>query len=411
MRLFPESTGRDAKLLIAAKGLRAAGDGFVSILLPAYLLALGHDALAVGVLATATLLGSAALTMLAGRITQRFGHRRPLLAASALMALTGLGFAGLEGFWPLLVVAFVGTLNPSSGDVSVFLPIEHSLLSESVGAEDRTAVFARYSLAGALMGAFGTLLAGLPDLASARLGVSTPAAMQGMFVLYAVLAVAAGSLYRLLPDRRAASAAPAQPLGPSRGIVLKLAALFGVDAFAGGFLVQSILALWLFQTYGLPVAAAANVFFVTSLLSAVSYLIAVEIAKRIGLVNTMVFTHLPANLCAVLIPFVDDLYLALGLLMLRSLLSQMDVPTRTSYVMAVVTPPERPAAASQTAVLRSLASAVSPGIAGYLFAVSGFGWPLLIGGVLKIAYDLALLAMFRHVRPPEEKPANPKGQG
>jgi MFS family permease len=411
MRLFPESTGRDAKLLIAAKGLRAAGDGFVSILLPAYLLALGHDALAVGVLATATLLGSAALTMLAGRITQRFGHRRPLLAASALMALTGLGFAGLEGFWPLLVVAFVGTLNPSSGDVSVFLPIEHSLLSESVGAEDRTAVFARYSLAGALMGAFGTLLAGLPDLASARLGVSTPAAMQGMFVLYAVLAVAAGSLYRLLPDRRAASAAPAQPLGPSRGIVLKLAALFGVDAFAGGFLVQSILALWLFQTYGLPVAAAANVFFVTSLLSAVSYLIAVEIAKRIGLVNTMVFTHLPANLCAVLIPFVDDLYLALGLLMLRSLLSQMDVPTRTSYVMAVVTPPERPAAASLTAVPRSLASAVSPGIAGYLFAVSGFGWPLLIGGVLKIAYDLALLAMFRHVRPPEEKPANPKGQG
>jgi MFS family permease len=327
------------------------------------------------------------------------------------MALTGLGFAGLEGFWPLLVVAFVGTLNPSSGDVSVFLPIEHSLLSESVGAEDRTAVFARYSLAGALMGAFGTLLAGLPDLASARLGVSTPAAMQGMFVLYAVLAVAAGSLYRLLPDRRAASAAPAQPLGPSRGIVLKLAALFGVDAFAGGFLVQSILALWLFQTYGLPVAAAANVFFVTSLLSAVSYLIAVEIAKRIGLVNTMVFTHLPANLCAVLIPFVDDLYLALGLLMLRSLLSQMDVPTRTSYVMAVVTPPERPAAASLTAVPRSLASAVSPGIAGYLFAVSGFGWPLLIGGVLKIAYDLALLAMFRHVRPPEEKPANPKGQG
>jgi MFS family permease len=411
MRLFPESTGRDAKLLIAAKGLRAAGDGFVSILLPAYLLALGHDALAVGVLATATLLGSAALTMLAGRITQRFGHRRPLLAASALMALTGLGFAGLEGFWPLLVVAFVGTLNPSSGDVSVFLPIEHSLLSESVGAEDRTAVFARYSLAGALMGAFGTLLACLPDLASARLGVSTPAAMQGMFVLYAVLAVAAGSLYRLLPDRRAASAAPAQPLGPSRGIVLKLAALFGVDAFAGGFLVQSILALWLFQTYGLPVAAAANVFFVTSLLSAVSYLIAVEIAKRIGLVNTMVFTHLPANLCAVLIPFVDDLYLALGLLMLRSLLSQMDVPTRTSYVMAVVTPPERPAAASLTAVPRSLASAVSPGIAGYLFAVSGFGWPLLIGGVLKIAYDLALLAMFRHVRPPEEKPANPKGQG
>ncbi|MGQ0675366.1 MAG: MFS transporter [Rhodospirillales bacterium] len=410
MRLFPESAGGDARLLIAAKGLRALGDGFVSILLPAYLLALGHGAFEVGVLTTATLLGSAALTMLVGMITARFGHRRPLLFASALMVLTGLGFAGCESFWPLLAIAFVGTLNPSSGDVSVFLPIEHSLLATQVAEKDRTAVFARYSLAGSLMGAFGTLLAAVPDLTAGALGVSPLAAMQAMFLFYAALGGAAGLIYRGLPDARAdAPRESSRPLGPSRGIVYRLAALFGVDAFAGGFLVQSILALWLFQTYGLPVAAAANIFFFTSLLSAVSFLAAVQIARRIGLVNTMVFTHLPANICVVLIPFASDLYLAVALLMLRSLLSQMDVPTRTSYVMAVVTPPERPAAAGLTAVPRSLASAVSPSIAGYLFAVSGFGWPLLVGGALKIVYDLALLAMFRHVKPPEEQGQRRKG--
>jgi len=404
VRLFPESAGRDARLLIAAKGLRAIGDGFVSILLPAYLLALGHDAFEVGVLTTATLLGSAALTMLVGMVTARFGHRRPLLFASALMVFTGLGFAGIESFWPLLAIAFVGTLNPSSGDVSVFLPIEHSLLSTQVAEKDRTAVFARYSLAGSLMGAFGTLLAALPDLTTGMLGISSLAAMQAMFLLYGALGGAAGLIYRLLPDAPAdAPGESRQPLGPSRGIVYRLMALFGVDAFAGGFMVQSMLALWLFQTYGLPVAAAANIFFFASLLSAVSFLAAVQIARRIGLVNTMVFTHLPANLCMVLIPFVSNLYVVIGLLMLRSLLSQMDVPTRTSYVMAVVTPPERPAAASLTAVPRSLASAISPSIAGYLFAVSGFGWPLLIGGGLKIGYDLALLWMFRHIRPPEER--------
>lgn len=399
MRLFPESAGADAKLLICAKGLRAVGDGFVSILLPAYLLALGYSALEVGIIATSTLLGSALLTMLVGMVTSRFGHRGPLLCASALMVLTGIGFAGVHGFWPLLLIAFVGTLNPSSGDVSVFLPIEHSLLSGSVGEKDRTAVFARYSLAGGLMGAFGTLLAAIPDLATGWLGISQIAAMQGMFLLYAVLGAAAGAIYRRLPDPGVVPHAAPQPLGPSRGIVYRLAALFGVDAFAGGFLVQSILALWLFQTYGLPLAAAANIFFWTGLLAAVSYLIAVEIARRIGLVNTMVFTHLPANLCIVLIPFVSDLYVAVALLMVRSLLSQMDVPTRTSYVMAVVTPPERPAAASLTAVPRSLASAISPTLTGAMFAAGAMAAPLVACGVLKIAYDLALYAAFRRVGP------------
>lgn len=404
MRLFPPTADANAKRLVAARGLRALADGYVSILLPAYLLALGLDSFEVGVLATATLLGSACLTVCVGFITSRFGHRAPLLAAAGLMIATGCAFAGVQGFWPLLLVAVIGTLNPSSGDVSVFLPLEHSLLARSVGDRDRTALYVRYSLAGSLMGAAGTLFAALPALAVEWWDASPIRVMQGLFLLYAVIGVASGLIYRRLEEPRVLhDARPSAPLGPSRPIVYRLAALFCVDSFGGGLLVQSMLALWLFQTFGLSVAAAANLFFWTSLASAVSMFAAVPLANRIGLVRTMVFTHLPSSLCLIAIPFVPSLPVVIGLLVLRSLLSQMDVPTRNSYVMAVVTPAERAAAASVTSVPRSLASAVGPMIAGYLFLLSGFGWPLLIGGILKTSYDLLLLAMFSHIRPPEER--------
>lgn len=403
MRLFPPSATIDARRLIWAKGLRAVGDGYVSILLPAYLLALGHSAFDVGVLTTATLLGSAALTLVAGMITARFGHRRPLLWAAGLMIFTGLGFAGFRAFWPLLIVAFIGTLNPSSGDVSVFWPLEQSFLSRSVAPQDRTELFAHYSLAGSLMGAVGTLLAALPDLLTARLGITELQVMQGLFLLYALTGGIAALIYRRLDDFQDDAAGKIQqPLGPSRSIVYRLTVLFSVDSFGSGFLVQSIVALWLFQTFEMPVAAAATLFFWAGLMTSVSYLAAVPLARRIGLVNTMVFTHLPSSLCLVAIPFVPDLRVVIALLMVRALLSQMDVPARSSYVMAVVTPAERPAAASLTSVPRSLASAVSPVIAGSLIAISSFGWPILIGGVLKAGYDIVLLAMFRRVRPPEE---------
>jgi MFS family permease len=403
MKLFPDTATADAKRLVWAKGLRAVGDGYVSILLPAYLMALGNSPFAVGVLTTATLLGSAGLTLLTGMTIARLGHRRALLAASALMILTGLGFASIQAFWPLLLIAFVGTLNPSSGDVSVFLPMEQSLLTRSVADKDRTDLFARYSLGGALMGACGTLLAAVPERAAAGFGITFVEAVQAMFVVYAAIGIAAGLLYRGLSDvPQGTPRTPDPPLGPSRAIVYRMMALFSVDSFGGGFLVQTILALWLLQAFDLPVATAATIFFWSGLFSAVSYLAAVPIARRFGLVNTMVFTHLPSSLCLIAIPFVDNLAVVIGLLLVRSLLSQMDVPTRTSYVMAVVTPPERPAAASLTSVPRSLASAVSPVIAGYLITISAFAWPLLIGGLLKVGYDLALLAMFRHIRPPEE---------
>ena len=398
--------------ILVAKGLRAFGDGYVSLLLPLYLLELGYSALQVGVIATTTLLGSGVLTLAVGLHAYRFHYRTLLLAATALMAMTGLGFAAVTDFWPLLLIAFVGTLNPSSGDVSVFLPLEHAVLSRVVDDRSRTAVFARYSLVGALAAAVGSLAAAAPAMGADQFGMTDRAAMQAMFVLYAATAGITALVYRTLPPALGADekAAPAA-LTKSRGRVYTLAALFSVDAFGGGFVVQSMVALWLFQRHGLSLGQASAIFFWTGLLSAASFLAAVRIANRFGLVNTMVFTHLPANLCLVLVPFVDDLPIVLALLFIRSALSQMDVPTRSSYVMAIVTPEERPAAASITSVPRSLASALSPVLAGSMLAASPFGWHLVAAGGLKIAYDLMLLAMFRKVRPPEEAPQNRAAEG
>jgi MFS family permease len=389
--------------ILTAKGLRAFGDGYVSLLLPIYLLDLGFDALQVGIIATTTLLGSGVLTLLVGLRAHRYHYRTLLLAATALMAGTGLGFAVLTDFWPLLLIALVGTLNPSSGDVSVFLPLEHAMLARVVDEKRRTSVFARYSLVGSLVAALGSLASGLPFVASAALGIPIRAAIQAMFVVYALLAALAAVTYRGLP-RSVDGDAPQQsaPLSESKGKVYALSALFSLDAFGGGFIVQSMLALWLYQKFSMSVAAAGTLFFWTGVLTAFSYLIAVRIANRIGLVNTMVFTHLPSSFCLIAIPFVPDLTYVIALLVVRSALSQMDVPTRGSYVMAIVPLAERPAAASITSVPRSMAAAVSPFLTGYLLSVSSFGWPFLIGGGVKIAYDLLLLGMFRRIKPPEE---------
>jgi len=279
------------------------------------------------------------------------------------------------------------------------------VLSRSVSDKERTAMFARYSVVGSLLGAFGALATALPALL-ATAGWPARSAMQSMFILYALFAVAAAVVYRGLP--RAAAGEVRRPhaaLGRSRRRVYTLAALFSLDAFAGGFLVQSLLALWLYQRFGLSLATTGTIFFWTGILAAFSFLVATRIADRIGLVRTMVFTHLPSSVCLILIPFMPQASYAIALLFVRSALSQMDVPTRSSYVMAIVDPEERPAAASITSVPRSLAAAASPVLAGWMLGMSAFGWPLIAGGAIKIVYDLLLLAMFSKVRPPEEAAA------
>ena len=392
-----------ARDVFLARAIRDFGDGFVAILLPVYLTVLGLNAFEVGLVATLALLGSALLTLAIGILGAGRDHRTLLIACSALMAATGLAYAATDHYAILLLVAFVGTINPSGGSTSVFVPLEHTVLSGAVPPAERTRAFARYSLVGALAGAAGSLFASSPDWLAA-FGIGTLAAIKAMFVFYTALGVLGGLAYRRIPQRhRDELARPAAPLGPSRGTVYKLAALFSIDAFAGGFVVQSLLALWLFQRFDLSLAAASLFFFWTGVLSAFSFPVAAWIGARIGLVNTMVFTHIPSSLCLIGAAFVPSLEWALALLLVRAALSQMDVPTRSSYVMAVVTAAERPAAASVTAVPRSLASAASPALAGALFAAGYTIWPLLLCGGLKILYDLMLLAAFRNIKPPEER--------
>ena len=333
-----------------------------------------------------------------------------------VMALTGLGFAWLQGFWPLLLVAFVGTLNPSSGDVSLFLPTEQAVLTETIAPGDRTAMFARYNLAGNFAGAFGALLSGLPSELARRHGLDAALALRAGFVLYALVAVAVGAIYwnistaverpaKVQPAAGDGAPPSAPPLARSRRVVLGLAALFSIDSLGGGFVVQSMLALWLFRRFELPLATAGAVFFAASLFAALSQLVSPWLSKRIGLINTMVFTHLPSNVFLILAALMPTAPLAITFLLLRMCLSQMDVPARQSYVMAVVPPEERAAAASVTNVPRSLASATTPLLAGAMLGATPFGWPLICGGLAKIVYDLLLLRQFRALKPPEEKDA------
>ena len=393
--LVPRGVDSAVAAILAARALRGFADGFVSVLLPVYLLALGLGAVQVGAIATATLLGSALATLALGAWGHRWSARALLLAAAALMALTGGGFALVTSFWPLLLVAFVGTLNPSSGDVSVFLPLEHAGLAAASDLTTRTDLFARYALTGALCAALGALASGLPQTLVEMAGAPRLASLKAMFLLYGLIGALVWALYRKLPGREASARSQPAVLGPSRGIVVKLAALFAVDSFAGGLVLNSLLALWLFQRFGLTLSAAGAFFFCSGLLGAVSQLVAPRLARRIGLVNTMVFTHIPASLCLIGAAFASDLAVVLALLLARALVASMDVPARSAFVMSVVQPQERAAAASFTAVPRSLAAAASPLLAGWLFQCGWDAAPLVACGVLKIGYDLALWRAFR----------------
>jgi MFS family permease len=393
----------DTLYLYAARAARGIGDGFAFIILPAYLSELGFNPLQIGVVATAALLGSAATTLAVGFLAARYDLRNLLLTGAVVMAATGLAVAHSHELALILVIVFVGSLNPSTGDLGMIVPLEHAMLARGAQDEERTRVFARYSLIGTASTAAGALTAATPDFL-VSMGAGRLAALTAMFYVYAALGAIGVLLYWRLPHvAPQQTEARAAGLGPSRRIVYKLAALFSLDAFAGGFVVPSILALWLFERFGLSLAAASLFFFWTNVFSALSYPVAARLARRFGLVNTMVFTHIPSSLCLVLAAFSPSLPIVLTLLLVRAALAQMDVPTRTSYVMAVVTPAERTAAASVTAVPRSLASSLSPALSGALLATSFAGLPLLACGVLKIVYDIALLLSFRHVKPPEER--------
>lgn len=374
----------DASRVVLVRTLRGFADGFVSVLLAHHLVTLGFTPLQVGVIVTGTLVGSAALTLLVGLNGARVGFRTVLLGASALMVATGLGFFAITAFIPLLAVAVVGTLNPSAGDVSVFLPTEQAFLAGHATGTARTRLYAFYNVGGNLAGALGALASGA---ITGRIG----------FLLYVAVAAIAALVYRGLPRDEPRLSPPTKPLERSRTVVVQLAALFSLDAAGGGLVIQSLLVVWLHLKFDLSTASTATVFFCAGTLAAFSQFLAPRLARRIGLVRTMVFTHLPANGFLIIAALVPHPVVAIGFLLLRSLLSQMDVPARQTLVMAVVLPEERAAAASVTNVPRSLAAAVTPVLAGWLLAKGSLAAPLVLAGSAKAAYDLLLLWRFRSV--------------
>ncbi len=380
----------DGSLLISTRAVRGFADGMVGVSLSAFLGdELGYSGVRIGVIVTGMLLGSAALTLLTGLGGNRFGRRGLLRAGSLAMIGTGLVFATTSVFAVLLIVGIVGTMNPSGGDVSVFRPLEQSVLPLTATVERRSHQFARYSFAGFFCGALGSLAAGLPHL------IGLPP--ETVFVVYAVAGVVTLIAYGMLsPAAEPSNLHAPSPLGPSRRVVYRLSVLFSIDAFGGGFVVQSLLALWLFRRFDFTLGHAGVVFALMGMLTAGSGFVAVRIQRRLGPIKTMALTHLPGQIFLMAAALMPNGNLAVACLLARSCLSSMDVPVRDAYVMSVVTPAERAAAASVVNVPRSLASALPPFAAGWMLDHSTFGWPLLIGGGLKASYDLLLLREVEH---------------
>jgi len=401
----------DARLIIAARGMRSFGYGLLAVLLGVALSAAGLTPVAVGALITVSLIGDFCGTYVIGVYADRWGRRRTLVVLALLMAATGAVF-GLTAVYPVLVVAaFVGTLGTSGSETAPFLPIEQAMLPQTVATERRTALFARYNLVATCTAAGGALVAGLPDLLT-QTGVPLATGVRLLFGLYTLVALVVVVLVRRLSSQvePAAMVLPARsvatgwrtlvpPLGRSRGIILRLSALFSVDALAGGLTVQSLMALYFHLRFGVPLAPLAALFFGANTLSALSFLAAAPLARRVGLLNTMVFTHLPSNVLLALVAVMPTFPLAAAVLLARQVLSQMDVPTRQAYTMALVAPEERTAAASVTSLARSAGSASSPILSGLLLQgpLLALGLPFVLAGGIKVAYDLTLWAVFRRV--------------
>jgi len=401
----------DARLIIAARGLRSFGYGLLAVLLGVALSAAGLTPVAIGALITVSLVGDFCGTYVIGVYADRWGRRRTLVVLALLMAVTGAIF-GLTAVYPvLLVAAFVGTLGTSGSETAPFLPIEQAMLPQTGAPEQHTALFARYNLVATFAAAGGALVAGLPDLLT-QTGVPLATGVRLLFGLYTLVALVVVLLVRRLSSQvePAATVLPARsvatgwqtlvpPLGRSRGIIVRLSALFSVDALAGGLTVQSLMALYFHLRFGVPLAPLAALFFGVNTLSALSFLAAAPLARRFGLLNTMVFTHLPSNVLLALVAVMPTFPLAAAVLLTRQVLSQMDVPTRQAYTMALVAPEERTAAASVTSLARSAGSASSPIISGLLLQgpLLVLGLPFVLAGGIKVVYDLTLWAVFRRV--------------
>jgi len=400
----------DIPLLFATRIIRLFAYGFLSVALALYLAQVGLSDPEIGLLLTLTLVGDVPVTLWITTSADRIGRRRMLLLGSALMVLAGLVFAFTHSFVLLVVTAIIGVISPSGNDVGPFLSIEQAGLTQLVPDRRRTQVFAWYNLVGSFATATGSLASGGLVQALQGGGMAVISSYQVVMVGYALFGLILAALFAFLsPAVEALAVANVTirtrlGLHKSQGVLIRLSALFALDAFAGGFVVQSIMAYWFHEKFGVAPAVLGSIFFGANILAGISALLAARIAARIGLIRTMVFTHVPSNILLMLVPLMPTLPLAIAVLMARFSISQMDVPTRQSYTMAVVEPDERSAASGVTSIARSVGAAISPSLTGLILTVPGLiGLPFILSGGLKLIYDMLMYRAFSAVKPPEEK--------
>src|SRR5919199_56743 len=414
---------KDGKLLLAARTLRTFAYGFVSVILAIYLKLIGFNDVYIGFILTVTLLNSVIFTLIASFYADRLGRRKVLIIYSALMSVSGLVFFVTNNYIALVISAFIGTINVTGTEIGAFLSIEQAMLPQTINdSKKRNTIYALYNMVGTFAMSAGVLLSGLPQIFAEQYGFNQIESIKPLFVLYSIIGLGVIGIYFLISNRVELSrnnnnssssnnpiSTPTttfrQTISPkSREIVAKLSGLFAIDSFAGGFVIQSIVSFWFFTRFGVELTTLSLIFSIAGVLTAFSFLVAAKLADKIGLINTMVFTHIPSNILIILFAFAPTLPLAIALYLARMALSQMDVPTRQSYIVAVVEEDERTAAVGMTNISRNIAQAVSPSLAGYILqSLSALSAPFVLGGVLKIVYDITLYFNFKNKRPADEE--------
>lgn len=400
---------RDGKLILGARIIRTFSYGFLSVVLAIYLSLLGFSEILIGVVLTATLVNSIIFNLVSSMYADRIGRRKFLILYASLMIVSAVIFFVTSSYVALIVAALVGTINVTGSEVGAFLSLEQAILPQTIRDEKkRTSAFAIYNMLGTFAMSGGVLVSGLPPVFSQQFGLDKITSIKMLFVAYAACALVSLIIYLALSSKIEATSKsqktvlPHQSLSPkSRSIITKMSSLFAVDSFAGGFVIQSIVSFWFYTKFGADLSTISYIFTAAGIFTALSYLLASKIASRVGLVNTMVWTHIPSNILLILVAFAPSFPLAIVLYLARMSISQMDVPTRQSYLMAVVAENERVAAAGITNTSRNIAQAVGPSLAGVILGQL-LSAPFVIGGVLKIVYDVGLFLSFRKTKPPEE---------
>ncbi len=392
---------KDGKIIFLNRGIRSFGYGFISVLLGIYLKELGFQTILIGLLLSAAIIGGAIFTLITGRYAVKYGIKK-LLLLSIFSSLIGVSiFIITENFFFLILASLIGFISPSGRELGPFLSLEQAYLPFTVSDDNRTKAFSFWNIIATFSASVGALLGSLPLFLQGYFGIEKIPSFKFMFVFYLILNITAFFLYARISEVKFARE-KIELTKKSRDIITKLSFLFAIDSFAGGLIITSVLSLWFYTKFNVPLTIISFIFFIAGFLEAISFYVSGKLAKKIGLVKTMVFTHIPSNIFLILIPFMPSFYLAVAFYLLRMLLSEMDIPARQSYVVAMVKPEEISIATSTTNVVRIIASSIGPTIAGRILLLTVFS-PFVISGTLKIIYDLSLYFNFRHLKPPEEE--------